>query len=323
MAEIKTIGVLTSGGDAPGMNAALRAVVRTAVYNGIKVMGVKKGYNGLINGDIFEMTARSVSETLQRGGTILQTARCAEFRTEEGVKRGAEIAKIFGIDGLVVIGGDGSFRGARDLSKHGISTIGIPGTIDNDIGCTEYCIGFDTALNTAMDAIDKIRDTATSHERSSVIEVMGRNAGYIALNVGISCGAEAVIIPEKEFNFDEDVLRPIIEGKHRGKNHYLVILAEGVGSAIPMAQEIQKRTGIETTATVLGHIQRGGSPTVQDRVNASAMGFKAVELLLAGKTNRLVVIQNGKVTDVDIDEGLQEKKEMEPEMVKLCKVLSW
>lgn len=323
MAEIKTIGVLTSGGDAPGMNAALRAVVRTAVYNGIKVMGVKKGYNGLINGDIFEMTARSVSETLQRGGTILQTARCAEFRTEEGVKRGAEIAKIFGIDGLVVIGGDGSFRGARDLSKHGISTIGIPGTIDNDIGCTEYCIGFDTALNTAMDAIDKIRDTATSHERSSVIEVMGRNAGYIALNVGISCGAEAVIIPEKEFNFDEDVLRPIIEGKHRGKNHYLVILAEGVGSAIPMAEEIEKRTGIETTATVLGHIQRGGSPTVQDRVNASAMGFKAVELLLAGKTNRLVVIQNGKVTDVDIDEGLQEKKEMDPEMVKLCKVLSW
>jgi 6-phosphofructokinase 1 len=323
MAELKTIGVLTSGGDAPGMNAALRAVVRTAVYNGLKVMGVKKGYNGLINGDIFEMTARSVSETLQRGGTILQTARCSEFRTEEGVKRGAEIAKIFGIDGLVVIGGDGSFRGARDLSKHGIATIGIPGTIDNDIGCTEYCIGFDTALNTAMDAIDKIRDTATSHERSSVIEVMGRNAGYIALNVGISTGAEAVIIPEKEFNFDEDVLRPIIEGKHRGKNHYLVILAEGVGSAVPMAEEIEKRTGIETTATVLGHIQRGGSPTVQDRVNASAMGFKAVELLIAGKTNRLVVMQNGKVTDVDIDEGLQAKKEISPEMVKLCKVLSW
>lgn len=323
MAELKTIGVLTSGGDAPGMNAALRAVVRTAVYNGLKVMGVKKGYNGLINGDIFEMTARSVSETLQRGGTILQTARCSEFRTEEGVKRGAEIAKIFGIDGLVVIGGDGSFRGARDLSKHGIATIGIPGTIDNDIGCTEYCIGFDTALNTAMDAIDKIRDTATSHERSSVIEVMGRNAGYIALNVGISTGAEAVIIPEKEFNFDEDVLRPIIEGKHRGKNHYLVILAEGVGSAVPMAEEIEKRTGIETTATVLGHIQRGGSPTVQDRVNASAMGFKAVELLIAGKTNRLIVMQNGKVTDVDIDEGLQAKKEISPEMVKLCKVLSW
>lgn len=323
MAEIKTIGVLTSGGDAPGMNAALRAVVRSAVYNGVKVMGVKKGYNGLINGDIFEMTARSVSETLQRGGTILQTARCAEFREVEGVKRGAEIAKIFGIDGLVVIGGDGSFRGARDLSAAGLATIGVPATIDNDIGCTEYCIGYDTALNTAKDAIDKIRDTATSHERSSVIEVMGRDAGYIALNVGISCGAEAVIIPEKEFNFDEDVLRPIIEGKHRGKSHYLVILAEGVGSAVPMAEEIEKRTGIETTATVLGHIQRGGSPTVQDRVNASIMGYKAVELLLAGKTNRLVVMQKGRVVDVDIDEGLQEKKEIDPEIIKLCKVLSW
>lgn len=323
MAEIKTIGVLTSGGDAPGMNAALRAVVRSAVYNGVKVMGVKKGYNGLINGDIFEMTARSVSETLQRGGTILQTARCAEFREMEGVKRGAEIAKIFGIDGLVVIGGDGSFRGARDLSAAGLATIGVPATIDNDIGCTEYCIGYDTALNTAKDAIDKIRDTATSHERSSVIEVMGRDAGYIALNVGISCGAEAVIIPEKEFNFDEDVLRPIIEGKHRGKNHYLVILAEGVGSAVPMAEEIEKRTGIETTATVLGHIQRGGSPTVQDRVNASIMGYKAVELLLEGKTNRLVVMQKGRVVDVDIDEGLQEKKEIDPSIIKLCKVLSW
>ncbi len=323
MAEIKKIGVLTSGGDAPGMNAALRAVVRTAVYNGIQVMGIKKGYNGLINGDIFEMNARSVSETLQRGGTILQTARCAEFKTAEGVKRGAEIAKIFGLDGLVVIGGDGSFRGAHDLAAEGIATIGIPATIDNDIGCTEYCIGYDTALNTAMDAIDKIRDTATSHERSSVIEVMGRDAGYIALNVGISCGAEAVIIPEKDLNFDEDVLRPIIEGKHRGKSHYLVIVAEGVGSAIPMAEEIGKRTGIKTTATVLGHIQRGGSPTVQDRVNASAMGFKAVELLLEGKSNRLVVMQNSKVCDVDIVEGLKTQKKIDPDIIRMCKVLSW
>lgn len=323
MAEVKTIGVLTSGGDAPGMNAALRAVVRSAVYNGVKVMGIKKGYNGLINGDIFEMSARSVSDTLQRGGTILQTARCAEFRTVEGVKRGAEIAKIFGIDGLVVIGGDGSFRGARDLADTGLATIGVPATIDNDIGCTEYCIGYDTALNTAMEAIDKIRDTASSHERSSVIEVMGRNAGYIAVNVGISCGAEAVIIPEKEFDFDEDILRPIIEGKHRGKNHYLIILAEGVGSAIPMAEEIEKRTGIETTATVLGHIQRGGSPTVQDRVNASKMGYRAVELLLEGKKNRLVVMQKNKVVDVDIKEGLETDKQIDEEMVKLCKVLSW
>lgn len=323
MAQVKTIGVLTSGGDAPGMNAAIRSVVRTATYNGLKVMGIKKGYNGLINGDIFEMNSRSVSDTLQRGGTILQTARCKEFTTPEGVARGAEIARIFGIDGLVVIGGDGSFRGARDLSAAGVPTIGIPGTIDNDIGCTEYCIGFDTALNTAKDAIDKIRDTATSHERSSVIEVMGRNAGYIALYVGISCGSEAVIIPEKEFNFEEDVLRPIIEGKHRGKSHYLVILAEGVGSAIPMAQDIEKRTGISTTATVLGHIQRGGSPTVQDRLIASQMGFEAVKVLLQGKSNRLIVMQNNKITDIDIMEGLEMKKAIDPDTLELAKVMSW
>lgn len=323
MAQIKTIGVLTSGGDAPGMNAAIRSVVRTATYNGLKVMGIKKGYNGLINGDIFEMNSRSVSDTLQRGGTILQTARCKEFTTPEGVARGAEIARIFGIDGLVVIGGDGSFRGARDLSEAGVPTIGIPGTIDNDIGCTEYCIGFDTALNTAKDAIDKIRDTATSHERSSVIEVMGRNAGYIALYVGISCGAEAIIIPEKEFVFEEDVLRPIIEGKHRGKSHYLVILAEGVGSAIPMAEQIEKHTGISTTATVLGHIQRGGSPTVQDRLVASQMGFEAVKVLLAGKSNRLVVMQNNRITDIDIMEGLEMKKVIDPDTLELAKVMSW
>lgn len=320
---VKTIGVLTSGGDAPGMNAALRAVVRTAVYNNLRVMGIKKGYAGLISGDIFEMNSRSVSETLQRGGTILQTARCKEFTKPEGIKRAAEIAKIFGIDGIVVIGGDGSFRGARDLAAEGVATIGVPATIDNDIGCTEYCIGYDTALNTAMGAIDKIRDTATSHERCSVIEVMGRDAGYIALNVGISCGAEAVIIPEKEFKFEEDVLRPIIEGKHRGKSHYLVILAEGVGSAIPMAKEIEKHTGIRTNATVLGHIQRGGSPTVQDRVNASSMGFRAVELLIEGKSNRLVVIKNNRVTDVDITEGLEMTKQIDQDTVRMCKVLSW
>ncbi len=323
MGQIKKIGVLTSGGDAPGMNAAVRSVVRTAVYNGIEVMGIRKGYNGLINGDIFAMNARSVSETLQHGGTILQTARCKEFCTPEGVARAAEIAKIFGIEGLVVIGGDGSFRGARDLAKAGVKTIGIPATIDNDIGCTEYCIGYDTALNTVKDAIDKIRDTASSHERSSVIEVMGRDAGYIAVHAGIACGAEAVIIPEKEFDFDEDVLRPIIEGKNRGKSHYLVIVAEGVGGAIDMAQEIEKRTGIETTATILGHIQRGGSPTVDDRVYASEMGLKAVEALMAGKTNRLIVMQDHKITDVDIDEGLAMKKELNPDLIRLCKVMSW
>ena len=323
MAEIKKIGVLTSGGDAPGMNAAVRSVVRTAVYNGIEVMGIRKGYNGLINGDIFEMNARSVSETLQRGGTILQTARCKEFCTPEGVQRGAEIAKIFGIEGLVVIGGDGSFRGARDLAKAGVKTIGIPATIDNDIGCTEYCIGYDTALNTAKDAIDKIRDTASSHERSSVIEVMGRDAGYIAVHAGIACGAEAVIIPEKKFDFDEDVLRPIIEGKNRGKSHYLVIVAEGVGGAIEMAEEIERRTGITTTATILGHIQRGGSPTVEDRVRASEMGLTAVEALMEGKSNRLIVVKNHRVCDVDIDEGLAMKKELNPDLIRLCKVMSW
>lgn len=323
MAGVKKIGVLTSGGDAPGMNAAVRSVVRTAVYNGIEVMGIRKGYNGLINGDIFEMNARSVSETLQRGGTILQTARCKEFSTPEGVQRGAEIAKIFGLEGLVVIGGDGSFRGARDLAKAGVRTIGIPATIDNDIGCTEYCIGYDTALNTAKDAIDKIRDTASSHERSSVIEVMGRDAGYIAVHAGIACGAEAVIIPEKKFDFDEDVLRPIIEGKNRGKSHYLVIVAEGVGGAMEMAEEIEKRTGITTTATILGHIQRGGSPTVEDRVRASEMGLKAVEALMDGKSNRLIVVKNHRVCDVDIDEGLAMKKELNPDLIRLCKVMSW
>lgn len=323
MAKIKKIGVLTSGGDAPGMNAAVRSVVRTAVYNDIEVMGIRKGYNGLINGDIFEMNARSVSETLQRGGTILQTARCKEFCTPEGVQRAAEIAKIFGIEGLVVIGGDGSFRGARDLAKAGVKTIGIPATIDNDIGCTEYCIGYDTALNTVKDAVDKIRDTASSHERSSVIEVMGRDAGYIAIHAGIACGAEAVIIPEKTFDFDEDVLRPIIEGKNRGKTHYLVIVAEGVGGALEMAQEIEKRTGITTTATILGHIQRGGSPTVEDRVRASEMGLKAVEALMEGKSNRLIVVKNHRVTDVDIEEGLVMKKELNPDLIRLCKVMSW
>ena len=323
MAEIKKIGVLTSGGDAPGMNAALRSVVRTAIYNGIQVMGIKKGYNGLVDGDIFELTARGVSDTLQRGGTILQTARSEVFRTEEGVRRGCEIAQIFGLDAIVVIGGDGSFRGARELSKIGMPTIGIPATIDNDIGCTEHCIGYDTALNTAKDAIDKLRDTATSHERSSVIEVMGRGAGYIAINVGIACGAEAVIIPEKKFDFDEDVLKPIIEGKHRGKSHYLVIVAEGVGNTIPLAQEIQKRTGIKTTATILGHVQRGGSPTTRDRVVASEMGFKAVEALLAGRKDRLVVMQKNKVIDIDLFEGLEEKKELDPDLIRMCKVMSW
>ena len=236
-----TIGVLTSGGDAPGMNAAIRAVVRTGAYHGIRVMGIKRGYNGLINGDMDDMDARSVSETLQKGGTILQTARCLEFKEEAGVRKGVEIAKVFGLDGLIVIGGDGSFRGALDLCRAGLPTVAVPGTIDNDIGCSEYTIGYDTCLNTVQDAVDKLRDTSTSHERCSVIEVMGRGAGYIALNAGIACGAEVVLVPEIPYDFDEDVLRPILEGKARGKKHSIIIVAEGVGvSVIEMAKEIQE-----------------------------------------------------------------------------------
>ncbi len=319
--KIQTIGVLTSGGDAPGMNAAIRAVVRTGVYHGLKVMGIKRGYNGLINGDMEEFDARGVAETLQKGGTILQTARCLEFKEEAGVKKGVEIAKVFGLDGLIVIGGDGSFRGARDLSRAGLPTVAVPGTIDNDIACSEYTVGYDTCLNTVKDAIDKLRDTSTSHERCSVIEVMGRNAGYIAINAGIACGAEVVLIPEVPFDFDEDVLRPILEGKARGKKHSIVIVAEGIGGVIEMAKEIQEKTGIESRATILGHVQRGGSPSVRDRVIASEMGAAAVELLLAGKSNRIVCMQNSRVIDVDIEEGLAMKKEIPQSLIELSKKL--
>lgn len=322
--KIKTIGVLTSGGDAPGMNAAIRAVVRTGSYYGLKVMGVKRGYNGLINGDMIEMQARSVSETLQKGGTILQTARCLEFKDEEGVRKGAEIAKVFGLDGLIVIGGDGSFRGARDLSRIGLPTIAMPGTIDNDIDCSEYTIGYDTCLNTVVEAVDKIRDTSSSHDRCSVIEVMGRDAGYIAINAGIACGAEVILVPEREYSFDEDVLRPILEGKARGRRQSIVIVAEGVNNlnVIEMAKEIEQKTGIESRATILGHIQRGGSPTARDRVIASQMGAKCVELLLEGKSNRIVCLQGNQVTDVDIEDGLAMKKELSQEMIDLAKKLS-
>lgn len=319
--KIQTIGVLTSGGDAPGMNAAIRAVVRTGVYHGLKVMGIKRGYNGLINGDMEEFDARSVAETLQKGGTILQTARCLEFKEEAGVLKGVEIAKVFGLDGLIVIGGDGSFRGARDLSRAGLPTIALPGTIDNDIGCSEYTVGYDTCLNTVKDAIDKLRDTSTSHERCSVIEVMGRGAGYIAINAGIACGAEVVLVPEIPYDFDEDVLRPILEGKSRGKKHNIVIVAEGIGGVIEMAKEIQEKTGIEARATILGHVQRGGSPTVRDRVIASEMGSMAVELLLQGKSNRIVCMQDSKVIDVDIEEGLAMKKDIPESMIELSRKL--
>lgn len=319
--NIRTIGVLTSGGDAPGMNAAIRAVVRVGTYHGIKVMGVRRGYVGLINGEMEEMTARSVSETLQRGGTILQTARCLEFKEKSGVYKAVNIARVFGLDGLVVIGGDGSFRGARDLCEAGLPTIAMPGTIDNDISCSEYTVGYDTCLNTVKDAVDKIRDTAQSHERCSIIEVMGRAAGYIALEAGIACGAEVVLVPEKPWDFDQDVLRPILESKQRGKKHSIVIVAEGIGGVIEMAKEIEEKTGIESRATILGHVQRGGSPTVRDRVIASQMGGRAVELLLEGKQNRIVCMQNSHIVDVDIEEGLKMEKTLPEDLWELSRKL--
>ena len=320
--NVKKIGVLTSGGDAPGMNAAIRAVVRAGTYYGLEVYGVKQGYVGLIENDMEKMTARSVSETLQRGGTFLQTARCLEFKTAEGVNKAYETAKKAGLDGLIVIGGDGSFRGAMDLCKAGLPTIAMPGTIDNDINCSEYTIGYDTCLNTVVDAVDKIRDTSTSHNRCSVIEVMGRNAGYIALEAGIACGAEVVLLPEKEWSFDEDVLRVVLDSKARGKRHTIIIVAEGVGGVIEMAKTIEEKTGIETRATILGHVQRGGKPTVRDRVMASAMGARAVELLLEGKQNRIVRMNENRIEDVDIAEGLSMKKTLSEDLVKLVEKLS-
>lgn len=319
---LHTIGVLTSGGDAPGMNAAVRAVVRAGAYYDVNVCGIKRGYNGLINGDIVEMTPRTVSDIIQRGGTTLMTARCLEFKEKEGVEKACQIARVFGLDGIVVIGGDGSFRGARDLSNAGIPTVALPGTIDNDISCSEYTIGYDTCLNTVMEAVDKLRDTASSHERCSVIEVMGRRAGYIALEAGIACGAEVVLVPEKEYNFEEDVLRPILEAKGRGKKHAIIIVAEGVGGVIEIAKQIEKATGIESRATILGHVQRGGSPTVRDRVMASRMGLKAVELLLEGKANRIVRLKDGQVSDIDINEGLDMEKKNPEELLSIVKKLT-
>ncbi|HBR02937.1 MAG TPA: 6-phosphofructokinase [Ruminiclostridium sp.] len=322
MDQIKTIAVLTSGGDAPGMNAAVRAVVRAGIYNGLNVLGIHKGYEGLLHGDIDKMEIRSVGDIIQRGGTILQTARSQEFSTQAGLEKAMAMAKVFEIDALVVIGGDGSFRGAKDISGLGLNVIGIPGTIDNDIACTEYTIGYDTAMNTVLDAIDKIRDTSYSHERCSVLEVMGRRAGWIALNCGIAGGAEAVVLPEKEFDIDKDIIFPIIEGRNRGKKHYLVIVAEGVGGAVEIAKYIEEKTEINTRATILGHIQRGGTPTITDRVMGSRMGAYAVEILLQGKQNRIVISKNGKLTDMDMLEGLDMKKSIDEELVKLCKILA-
>ena len=320
--EIKTIGVLTSGGDAPGMNAAIRAVVRKALVNGKKVKGILKGYSGLLNEEIIDMSANDVSNTIERGGTILFTARCKEFMTEEGQQRGAEICRKHGIDGIVVIGGDGSFRGAQKLANLGINTIGVPGTIDLDISCTEYTIGFDTAVNTAMEAIDKVRDTSTSHERCSIIEVMGRNAGYIALWCGIANGAEDILLPEN-YDYDEQkIINNIIENRKRGKKHHIIVNAEGVGHSASTARRSEAATGSETRATILGHMQRGGSPTCKDRVYASMMGAMAADLLCDGKTNRVVGYQHGRCQDFDINEALNMVKGIDPYQYQVAKDLS-
>lgn len=308
--EVKTIGVLTSGGDAPGMNASIRAVVRTAINKGMKVKGIMRGYAGLLQEEIVDMDGTSVADTIGRGGTILYTARCPEFTTVEGQKKGAEICKKHGIDGLVVIGGDGSYRGAGKLSALGVNTVGLPGTIDLDIACTDYTIGFDTAINTAMEAIDKVRDTSTSHERCSIIEVMGRHAGYIALWCGIANGAEDILLPERYDGNEQMLINRIIENRKRGKKHHIIINAEGIGHSASMARRIEAATGLETRATILGYMQRGGAPTCKDRVYASIMGSKAVELLAEGKTNRVVAYKHGEFVDFDIQEALNMTKDI-------------
>lgn len=320
--QIKTIGVLTSGGDAPGMNAAIRSVVRKAIANGVAVKGVKKGYQGLLNEEIVDMDRHSVSDIIQRGGTILGTARCSEFRTEEGQEKGAEICRKHGIDGLVVIGGDGSYRGAQELSRHGINTVGIPGTIDLDIACTDYTIGFDTAINTAMSAIDKVRDTSSSHERCSIIEVMGRNAGYIALWCGIANGAEDILLPEKYDYNEQNIINNIINNRKRGKTHHIIINAEGIGHSTSMARRIEAATGIETRATILGYMQRGGNPTCKDRFYASVMGAYAADILCQGKSNRVVAYRKAEFTDFDIEEALAMKKDIPEYQYEVSRVLA-
>ena len=320
--QMKTIAVLTSGGDAPGMNAAIRAVVRTAIAKGLTVKGIERGYAGLLNEEIIDMDAKSVSDIIQRGGTILGTARCLEFKNPEVQKVGADICRKHGIDGLVVIGGDGSYRGAQALTRNGINAIGLPGTIDLDIACTDYTIGFDTAVNTAMEAIDKVRDTSTSHERCSVIEVMGRNAGYIALWCGIADGAEDILLPEKYDYNEQAIIDNIIQKKKMGKKHYIIVNAEGVGDSMEMAKRIEAATGIETRATILGHIQRGGSPTCKDRYYASIMGAYAVDLLIDGKSNRVVGYMHGEFVDYDIEEALAMKKNIPEYSYEISRLLS-
>lgn len=319
---MKRIGVLTSGGDAPGMNAAVRAVTRAALSKGYEVIGIKRGYNGLLKGETVELGARDVSNIIQLGGTHLYTARCLEFKEWEYVLKAKEKCDELNLVGIVVIGGDGSFRGAADLSKAGVPCIGLPGTIDNDISCTEYTIGYDTAMNTAMEMVDKIRDTARSHDRCSLVEVMGRNAGWIALNVGTAVGAMAILTPEMKFSID-DIVAKIEASKKDKKQHFIIVVSEGVGNSEELAKQIQERTGIVSRATILGHVQRGGSPTVRDRVVASEMGYYAVNLLDKGIGNRVVAMQNGKIVDFDIKEALAMKKPFDENLYNIANEISF
>ncbi|MGN0570209.1 MAG: 6-phosphofructokinase [Candidatus Fimenecus sp.] len=319
---MKTIGVLTSGGDAPGMNAAIRAVVRAGCENGMRVMGIRRGYNGLMQGDMYEMNLRSVSNIINRGGTVLYSARSPEFKTEEGLQKALNVAKEVGMEGIVVIGGDGSFRGAKDLSERGLPCVGVPGTIDNDIACCDYTIGYDTAMNTVLAMVDRLRDTTESHDRCSVVEVMGRRAGYIALNAGIACGATSILIPEVEYDFQRDVIDRMIRTQKTGKKHFIIIVAEGIGGVEEMAKRIQAETGVESRATILGHVQRGGVPTVRDRVTASLMGYNAVELLKEGIGNRVVAMQKDEIVDFDIFEALNMKKSLDLNLYKIAHEIS-
>lgn len=322
---MKTIGVLTSGGDAPGMNAAIRAVVRTGCESGMRVMGIRRGFRGLIDGDMYEMNLRSVSDIIHRGGTMLYSARCSEFKTEEGIGKAVDVCREIGLDGIVVIGGDGSFRGASDLSKRDVPCVGIPGTIDNDISSCDYTIGYDTAMNTIMDMVDRIRDTTESHHRCSVVEVMGRKSGYLALNAGLAIGATCILVPEIKLDIENYVIERMRRTQKTGKEHFVIIVAEGVegiGSVNELAKYIQQRTGVESRATILGHVQRGGSPSVRDRVLASQMGNRAVHILINGVGNRIVVTRADKISDLDIYEALKMKKTIDLDLYRIANEIS-
>lgn len=318
---MKRIAILTSGGDAPGMNAAIRAVVRTAIYNDIEIYGVNKGYNGLLNGDVHKLNLSSVADIIHRGGTMLRSARCDEFATEEGLKKAINVVKVFDLDGLIILGGDGTFKGANKLHQAGVPVVTIPCTIDNDMGYTDYTIGFYTAVDTVVDAISKIRDTSTSHGRANIVEVMGRNCGDIALYAGLAGGGESIIVPEVDFDID-DVCRRVIQGRNRGKLHHIIVLAEGVGNAYEVGKEIEEKTGTETRSTILGHIQRGGSPTVFDRVLASKMGYRAVKLLMEDRAGLALGIKCNEVFYQDIEEALAVESSFDSEMYEIAKILS-